>query len=193
MSISFIVTRYRFITRTQNLHPYILFVCIYIHSVEKSSIISRLSKGPMTLKTSSAPGLCRSQRRNILPMVVSIFVPRTRIRDAISERTFCWRHSPRVSMAQLMIWQRDTKERCLSGFSYGLQYCSCDCADDFFCHRRTLVHRRGTVVKVLCYKSEGCWFDPSWCHWIFHWDNPQRKNPQHAFLRRGSKAVGPMS
>ena len=26
-----------------------------------------------------------------------------------------------------------------------------------------------TVVKVLCYcyKSEGCWFDPSWCHWTF--------------------------
>ena len=22
----------------------------------------------------------------------------------------------------------------------------------------------GTVVKVLCYKSECCWFDPSWCH-----------------------------
>jgi len=21
------------------------------------------------------------------------------------------------------------------------------------------------VVKVLCYKSEGRWFDPSWCHW----------------------------
>jgi len=29
--------------------------------------------------------------------------------------------------------------------------------------------RSGTVVKVLCYKSEGRWFDPSWCHWIFHW------------------------
>jgi len=27
----------------------------------------------------------------------------------------------------------------------------------------------GTVVKVLCYKSEGRWFDPSWCQWIFHW------------------------
>jgi len=26
-----------------------------------------------------------------------------------------------------------------------------------------------TVVKVLCYKSEGRWFDPSWCQWIFHW------------------------
>jgi len=24
-----------------------------------------------------------------------------------------------------------------------------------------------TVVKVLCYKSEGRWFDPSWCHWNF--------------------------
>ena len=25
-----------------------------------------------------------------------------------------------------------------------------------------------TVVKVLCCKSEGRWFDPSWCQWIFH-------------------------
>ena len=25
--------------------------------------------------------------------------------------------------------------------------------------------RGGTVVKVLCYKSEGRWFDPIWCHW----------------------------
>jgi len=28
--------------------------------------------------------------------------------------------------------------------------------------------RGGTVVKVLCYKSVGRWFDPSWCLWIFH-------------------------
>ena len=27
--------------------------------------------------------------------------------------------------------------------------------------------RGGTVVKVLCYKSEGRCFDPSWCHWYF--------------------------
>jgi len=26
-----------------------------------------------------------------------------------------------------------------------------------------------TVVKVLCCKSEGRCFDPSWCQWIFHW------------------------
>jgi len=25
-----------------------------------------------------------------------------------------------------------------------------------------------TVVKVLCYKSEGRWFDPRWCQWTFH-------------------------
>ena len=29
--------------------------------------------------------------------------------------------------------------------------------------------RGSTVVKVLCYISEVRWFDPSWCHWIFHW------------------------
>ena len=27
--------------------------------------------------------------------------------------------------------------------------------------------RGGTVVKVLCYKSEVRWFDPSWCQWNF--------------------------
>jgi hypothetical protein len=30
--------------------------------------------------------------------------------------------------------------------------------------------RRGTVVKVLRYKSDGRWFDPRWCHW--NWNNP---------------------
>ena len=29
--------------------------------------------------------------------------------------------------------------------------------------------RGSSVVKVLRYKSEGRWFDPSWCQWIFHW------------------------
>jgi len=27
--------------------------------------------------------------------------------------------------------------------------------------------RGGTVVKVLCYKSEGRWFNSRWCHWNF--------------------------
>ena len=30
-------------------------------------------------------------------------------------------------------------------------------------------NRGSTVVKVLCYKSEGRWFDPSWWQWIFRW------------------------
>jgi len=28
--------------------------------------------------------------------------------------------------------------------------------------------RGSTVVKVLCYKSESRWFDPSWCQWILN-------------------------
>ena len=27
--------------------------------------------------------------------------------------------------------------------------------------------RGRTVVKALCYKSEGRWFDSRWCHWNF--------------------------
>ena len=33
----------------------------------------------------------------------------------------------------------------------------------------SIYSRRGsTVVTVLCYKSEGRWFDSIWCQWIFH-------------------------
>jgi len=81
------------------------------------SVNSKTLKGVHGTKDVKNPGFGRRQLSNILPMVVSIFVPCTRIRDAISERTFCWRQSPRVSMAQLMIWQHDTKERWLNGFS----------------------------------------------------------------------------
>ena len=28
--------------------------------------------------------------------------------------------------------------------------------------------RGSAVVKVLCYQSEGRWFDSSWCQWVFH-------------------------
>ena len=38
-----------------------------------------------------------------------------------------------------------------------------------FCLLLFVVGDRGsTVVKVLCYKLEGGWFDPSWYRWIFH-------------------------
>ena len=34
-------------------------------------------------------------------------------------------------------------------------------------YRRKWGDRGGTVVKVLCYKSEGRGFDSRWCHWNF--------------------------
>ena len=33
--------------------------------------------------------------------------------------------------------------------------------------RDAIPDRGGTVVKVLCYKSEGLWFDSRCCHWNF--------------------------
>jgi len=36
-----------------------------------------------------------------------------------------------------------------------------------FCAYFNSGDRGGTVVKVLCYKSEGRWFDPDWCYWNF--------------------------
>ena len=45
-----------------------------------------------------------------------------------------------------------------------------DCKDQVGYKRTYLLtwDRGSTVVKVLCYKSEGRWFDPSWCQWIFY-------------------------
>ena len=38
----------------------------------------------------------------------------------------------------------------------------------FWLNTCLLGDRSSTVVKVLCYKSEGRWFNPR-CQWIFHW------------------------
>ena len=37
----------------------------------------------------------------------------------------------------------------------------------FICGIERCGDRGSTVVKVMCYKSVGRWFDPSWCHWNF--------------------------
>ena len=62
--------------------------------------------------------------------------------------------------------------------------------------------RGGTVVKVLCYKSEGHCFDPIWCHWKFSYisfrshygpgvDSSSNRNEyQEHFLGAGVKAAG---
>jgi len=61
--------------------------------------------------------------------------------------------------------------------------------------------RGSTVVKVLCYKSEGRWFDPNWFQWIFHWhkyfrshygpgvDSASNRNKYQEYFR-GVKAAG---
>ena len=36
--------------------------------------------------------------------------------------------------------------------------------------------RGSTVVKVLCYNSEGRWFDPRWCQWYSLTQNPSDRN-----------------
>jgi len=38
---------------------------------------------------------------------------------------------------------------------------------DYVCVLDTVGDRGGTVFKVLRYKSECRWLDPSWCHWNF--------------------------
>ena len=56
--------------------------------------------------------------------------------------------------------------------------------------------RGSAVVNVLCYKSEGCWFDPSWCriksfrsHYGSEVDSTSNRNEyQEYFL--GVKAAG---
>jgi hypothetical protein len=47
----------------------------------------------------------------------------------------------------------------------------------------------GLVISVLATGPKVRGFDPDRGRWIFKGD----KNPEHRFLRRGSKAVGPMS
>jgi hypothetical protein len=62
-------------------------------------------------------------------------------------------------------------------------------------YKEVLGDRGSTLVKVLRYKSEGRWFDPRWCHGIFHrnmalgWTQPLTKNEyQEYFL--GVNAAG---
>jgi len=52
-------------------------------------------------------------------------------------------------------------------FSFTLKFCF-GCPMMFFIrpkHVAMFGDRGSTVVKVLCHKSEGRWFDSRWCHW----------------------------
>ena len=53
----------------------------------------------------------------------------------------------------------------------------------------TRVDPGGLGVIILASGSEIRWFDPGRGRWIFS----ELKNPEYDFLRKGSKAVGPVS
>jgi len=59
-------------------------------------------------------------------------------------------------------------KRLCSVNSFAYKYVSFCCL--LLCLLKLMACKRdggGTVFKVLCYKSEGCWFDSSWCHWNY--------------------------
>jgi len=58
----------------------------------------------------------------------------------------------------------------LSGVCWGAVYCSIESIflnQPVFLLLISVGDRGSTVVKALCYKSEGRWFDPTWFHWNF--------------------------
>ena len=55
----------------------------------------------------------------------------------------------------------------MSIFFLFLSQCIIKFQNDFACLLEVGEDRGGTVVKVLCNKSEGPWVDPRWCHWNF--------------------------
>ena len=56
---------------------------------------------------------------------------------------------------------------CHRHFFYHLQYYCAKVLDHLKFYALYVRRRRTAVVKVLCYKSEGRWFDSRWCHWNF--------------------------
>ena len=60
---------------------------------------------------------------------------------------------------------------------------------EFHNYHIQIVEPGGPVVIILASGSEVCGFGPGRGRWIFS----ERKNPEDDFLRKGSKAVGPVS
>ena len=57
------------------------------------------------------------------------------------------------------------------------------------CPIKPIVDPGGLVVIIFASGSEVRWFDPDRGQWIFS----ELKNPECAFLRKGSRALGPVS
>jgi len=70
------------------------------------------------------------------------------------------------NMQFCMKWIHNDERLCLKTIRVLYQQMARYCKEQRFkVFRMGISSREG--VKVLCYKSEGRWFDPSWCHWNF--------------------------
>ena len=49
--------------------------------------------------------------------------------------------------------------------------------------------RGSTVVKVLCYKSEGRWFDSRWCHWHNPSDRTMALGSTQPLTEMGTRSI----
>ena len=89
----------------------------------------------------------------------------------VQQRLFFWKIVPFMRYCGKIFYSR-TGHRLQYNMAHAPQML------DNYCYRDTLTiiyiycfsppwDRGGTVVKVLCYKLEGRWFDSRWCHWNF--------------------------
>ena len=59
----------------------------------------------------------------------------------------------------------------------------------FMCMHYNHCHRSGTVVKVLCYKSLGRWFDSRWCHWHNPPDRTMALGSTHPLREMSTRSI----
>ena len=71
------------------------------------------------------------------------------------------------SSLQAMARNNNFPEKLITNLQIEMQQKIHQKQDKFLNTTRNGGDRGGTVVKVLCYKSEGRWFNPRWCHWNF--------------------------
>ena len=69
---------------------------------------------------------------------------------------------------------RSNREGNVPEFILPIWFCASPVSSLFWCSLQSYIYiftfvcdRGGTVGNVLCYKSEGHWFDSRWCHWNF--------------------------
>ena len=78
--------------------------------------------------------------------------------------TYCWCYKSSLQEDNEVKTYSHKSKHCITRTIYIVHMCVHTYIPTYVCG-----DHGGTVVKMLCYKSEGRWFDPSWCHWIFHW------------------------